>query len=553
MNTLPFPMVDVDVVIIGGGVSGLTIACDLARRGVRIRIIEQSMTPFQGSGGIGIQPRTIEVFEQLGIVRPLQRAGSTYPSTRLHMSPLGVTHRKVKLHEASPDVPYPNDWLVPQWRTEHILRQRLSELGLQVEFGSKVLNIEQDNEGATVRIHFRGLPQSIRSRYVVCADGSQSPVSKSLGLKLARSTSKEERMIVGDVRAAGVDRACWHVWPSPDKGVVGLCPLPHSDLFQLVMPLDDTETDPVLSEEAIQARWLAATGLKDIRLHCSGWLSIVRAQAGSPMPCRSGRVFHAGGADFAQLNGGSLDLNKGIQDAYNLGWKLALVLNGSPEALLDTYESERRAVVMADGKALPSKPSRSIKGGPVSGLSRGGRPLNLGPSYPASPLSMTSVATPAGRLKAGDRAPDAPCARQQTGQTTLFEEFRAGHFNFTVLAFGAKAIEALGICRWRDARGYLAMVRLVPIHTEHLAEDMNSVVDEGRHARAAYGVADDENMAFLVRPDGHIGLIAHEEWARLISLYVQRVAGFSLRQELAPPEGGNRCLATPGVLAPSQF
>jgi 2-polyprenyl-6-methoxyphenol hydroxylase-like FAD-dependent oxidoreductase len=532
MNAMPFPMVNVDVVIIGGGVSGLTIACDLARRGVRIRIVEKSMTPFQGSGGVGIQPRTIELFEQLGIVRPLQRAGATYPSMRLHMSTLGVTHRKVKLREASPDVPYPNDWLVPQWRTEQVLRQRLSELGRQVEFGAEVLSIEQDNEGATVRVQCRGVAQSIRSRYVVCTDGGQRPVRKPLGAKLARSASREERMIVGDVRASGVDRACWHVWPSQDKGVIGLCPLPHSDLFQLVMPLDDTETEPALSEQAIQARWLAATGLEDIRLHCSGWLSIVCAHAGSPKRYRSGRVFHAGGADFAQLSGGSLDLNKGIQDAYNLGWKLAFVLNGSPEALLDTYESERRAA-MAD---MWSKQSQWIKGAPVSGLSRGRRQLHLGPGYSGSAISVTSVGAHAGRLRAGDRAPDAPCARQQTGQTTLFDEFRAGHFSFTVLAFGANAIKALGACRWRDAKGYLAMVRLVAIRSEHLAEDANALVDEGRHARNAYGVADDENIAFLIRPDGYIGLIASDDWARSVRMYLERVAGFSLNPEEAPPE-----------------
>jgi hypothetical protein len=80
---------------------------------------------------------------------------------------------------------------------------------------------------------------------------------------------------------------------------------------------------------------------------------------------------------------------------------------------------------------------------------------------------------------------------------------------------------------------------------------VNALVDEGRHARAAYGVADDENMAFLVRPDGHIGVIAHEDWARLISLYMERVAGFTLRQEVAPPERVNRFISTLGVLAPS--
>lgn len=516
---------DVDVVIVGGGPAGLTLACDLARRGVSFRIIEKSVTPFNGSRGKGIQPRTIEVFDDLGIAQPLLQAGSTYPPMKVHLAFLGVKWHMIKLHQATPDVPYPNVWLVPQWRTEEVLRNRLAQLGRAVEFGVEAKDFEQDEHGVTVHVEREGVPRSIRARYVVGADGGRSFVRKKLGVQFIGTTTQEGRMIVGDLRVDGLDRSCWHVWPTLKGGMIGLCPLPHSDLFQLMMKLDASEGDPELSEQAIQARWMAATGLKKIHLHNPRWLSVFRPNVRLVERYRVGRVFLAGDAAHVHTPAGAQGLNTGVQDGYNLGWKLAAVLHGAPEALLDTYEEERMPVA-ANVLELSSKLYKTAKGGSLPKATRGDQERQLKLNYRSSSIALNAGGTRSRKVQAGDRAPDAPCSCQQSGQSTLFDAFRGEHF--TVLAFGAKAIEAVSKCRWSNAQGVETQVRVSALRTQHVADDATALVDEGRHARMAYGVADDENVTFLIRPDGYVGHIANQDWVRSIDQYLTNVVGFHL-------------------------
>src|SRR5260221_7304131 len=160
-----------DVIIIGAGPTGLTLACDLARRGVPFRIVDKAAEPFAGSRGKGVQPRTLEVFDDLGVVDQLLSAGSPYPRMNAHLWFLDLKWHMHRQVQATPDVPYPAVWLVPQWRTEKILRDRLERLGCRVEQGVEIVGVEQDQAGGRAQLRREGQTETGAGRYGGGAEG----------------------------------------------------------------------------------------------------------------------------------------------------------------------------------------------------------------------------------------------------------------------------------------------------------------------------------------------------------------------------------------------
>jgi len=498
-----------EVIIIGAGPTGLTLACDLARRGVPFRIVDKATEPFNGSRGKGVQPRTLEVFDDLGVVEELLSAGSPYPRMNAHLWFFNLKWHMHKQVQPTPDVPYPAIWLVPQWRTEKVLRDRLERLKCRVEQGVEVVGLEQDPAGARVQLRRAGQVRTVAASYVVAADGGRSFVRKSLEVGFVGSTTDEGRMIVGDLHVDGLSRNYWHVWPGAKGGRIGLCPLPHSDLFQLMMQLLPADDEPVLSEQVIQARWLAATGLKNIRLHDPTWLSLFRPNVRMVDRYRVGRVFLAGDAAHVHTPAGAQGLNTGVQDAYNLGWKLATVLRGAPASLLDTYQEERLPVA-ADVLGMSTKLYQS-KGMPKRGDAE--RQLLL--NYRGSSLAR-EVGWDQGKLRAGDRAPDAICDNS-SGRLRLFDLFRGTHF--TLLAFGAQAAAAIRDLEWTPSDS----LSKCSVRRSGSAAGYGTVIDTHGNAHAAYGVSDRDNVVFLIRPDGYVGLVAGRSWVDAVNEYQQAV------------------------------
>jgi len=499
-----------DVIIIGAGPTGLTLACDLARRGVPFRIVDKATEPFTGSWGKGVQPRTLEVFDDLGVVEELLSAGSPYPRMNAHLWFLALKWHMHKQVQATPDVPYPAVWLVPQWRTEEILRDRLERLGCRVEQGVEIVGLEQGQAGASAQLRREGQTETVAARYVVAADGGRSFVRKSLGIEFAGSSTEEGRMIVGDLLVDGLSRNYWHVWPTAKGGAIGLCPLPNSDLFQLMMQLRPSEDEPVLSEQVIQSRWLAGTGLKNIRLHHPAWLSLFKPNVRMVDRYRVGRVFLAGDAAHVHPPAGAQGLNTGVQDAYNLGWKLAMVLKGAPASLLDTYQEERLPVAAGVlGRSMKLYQSRGVP-------KRGDAERQLLLNYRGGSLTM-EIGWHHGKLRAGDRAPDAIC-ENSSGRIRLFDLFRGTHF--TLLAFGAQAAAAIRDLEWTP----VDILRKCSVRQSGIAEECETIIDTDGTAHAAYGISDKDNVIVLVRPDGYVGLIASRNWMDAVSEYRRAVA-----------------------------
>ncbi|HUR03864.1 MAG TPA: FAD-dependent monooxygenase [Nonomuraea sp.] len=405
------------VLIVGSGPTGLTLAIELARRGVDLRIVERSAEPPTGVRGKGLQPRTLEVFDDLGVIDEILATGSGYPGIRSYKGDQIVWEGRMdEPKEPSPGVPYPNLIMQPQWRTERILRDRLAELGHRVEFGTEVTGFEQDDQGVTATLSGG---ESVRCAYLVGADGGRSTIRKQLGVGFAGETYESERMLLADVKTGDLDRDYWHSWGSMEEQVMyfGLCPLPHTDVFQLVAPY--TGEDDL---RALVTRHAPHVHLDEIL-----WRSDYRINVRMAERFRVGRVFLAGDAAHVHSPAGGQGLNTGVQDAYNLGWKLAV---GSA-ALIDTYEDERMAVAAhVLGLSTRLHRERDIK--------RGDDTNQLDLAYLGSALSVGE--------RGGERL------------GTLFDEQRGAHF-LLLGATGREYGDAIRVLPALDGQEGVILVR----------------------------------------------------------------------------------------------
>ena len=495
------------VLISGAGPAGLTLGIELARRGVPCQVVNAAAGISPASRGKGLQPRTLEVFDDIGVLGAVWAGGREYPVVRGYSGRDVVWEgRMSEISEPTPDVPYPNGWMVPQWRTERILRDHLAGLGVGVRDGTELTGFTTDDDGVTATVAARDDEWQIRARYLVGTDGGHSTVRRVLGVGFAGETREGDRMLFGDLRVDGLDRDHWHMWSNaPDRSdTLGLCPLPGTDTYQFVAA--DPGTDFELDHDGVQALITARTGRDDIRLREITAISRYRANMRMAERFRAGPVFLAGDAAHVHSPAGGQGLNTSVQDAYNLGWKLAAVLAGADDTLLDSYEAERMPVAAG---VLRISTALHRQAGEGSGpMKRGRETQQLDIGYAGGPLAPGAgdgdLDGSGGVLRAGDRAPDAPALRGANGTVTrLFDLYRGPHL--TLLAFGA----SLAAPAHDLAAPYGPAVRTVPVlHTGEspAAAGPSAVVDEGGHAAKAYGIGADTLV--LIRPDGYVGAIS---------------------------------------------
>ena len=416
-----------DVLIVGAGPTGLVLACDLARRKVAFRLVERAEGLFPGARGKGLQPRTQEVLDDLGVLPAVHAAGSRYPLMQEWAD--GEPGREWDLVErppAEPGAPYAEGWMIPQWRTQEILYARLLELGGRVEFGTAVTAVRQDGDRVEADLDGPEGPATATAGYLVAADGGRSTVRRAAGVPMAGESVDPTPVLVADVRITGLERGHWHIWPKAPGGPAAICPMPggHPDDFQLFAQFPEGEPDT--SAEAVRGIVTDRTHLPAEAVGEVRWASAFRPVAALADRFRAGRVFLAGDAAHVHSPAGGQGLNTSVQDAYNLGWKLGQVLrHGADPALLDTYEQERLPVA-ADVLEISTSLHRA---GPVSGETRRGpRTDQLGIGYRGGPLSEARRAgLGEAALQAGDRAPDAVCTTAAGAVRRLFDVLRGPH------------------------------------------------------------------------------------------------------------------------------
>jgi 2-polyprenyl-6-methoxyphenol hydroxylase-like FAD-dependent oxidoreductase len=488
----------VDVLICGAGAAGLTLAIELARRGVSFRLIEKMDAPFHGSRGKGIQPRTLEVFEDWGIVDRVIAAGGPYPAQRLHLPDGGVAEEQLVEHvDSTPAMPYAMPLMLPQFLTERLLRTRLVELGRHPEFGCELVAFSQDETGVTAQLKHHAKEEVVHARYLVGADGGRSFVRQALGIGFPGKTLGV-RGLVADVMMTGLERDAWHRFNDGSmERQIAICPLAGTELFQIQAPIP-LEGDIDLTAEGLTAMLKDRAGRDDLVVLSVSWASAYQMNARLADRYRERDVFLVGDAGHVHPPTGGQGLNTSIQDAYNLGWKLAAVVRGAPDTLLDTYEAERRPIA-AGVLGLSTQLLDAAKRGDMR---RGRDVRQLGLGYVDSALSLELPERAQG-LFAGDRAPDAPLRGAGNQPTRLFELFKGTHW--TLLGYDVQ-------CDLVAPRAGLHI---------HIVGTDGDVIDEHGHFQDGYALSSGQWV--LVRPDGYVSAIVDSANVEALEMFFQRI------------------------------
>ncbi len=490
-------MKTIDVLIVGAGPTGAALAIDLARRGLDIRIVDKAPRAFDGSRAKGLQPRTLEVLHDLGALDDILAQGSLYPLLGVHFGPCTIPWRMFSNRRPTRETPFPSTWLIPQYLTDRALHERLARLGCLVEFGKELVEFTDHDEAVTAMLGTAEGIEKVSARYLVGADGGSSTVRRTLGIDFIGSTDEQDRILIVDAVVTGLSRKRWHIWPDARGRFVGACPLPNTDLFQWMIRLAPGEHPP-LEKATINARIQSRIGDRRVELQDIRCTSVFRPNIRLAKRYRKGRCLLAGDAAHVHTPMGAQGLNTGIQDGYNLGWKIAQVLAGADARLLDSYEAERLPIA-AGVLGLSTKKYEALSKLDPSSIRRGKDEQQLALSYHGGPLAPRSTDCTR-TLHVGDRAPDAELLGAAGERIRLFDLYRGPHF--TAIGYGIRGARELEGLRW-PSRG--APLERIAIGAAAACAD-RILTDPARSFGRAYGVSDDTLL--LVRPDGYLADIS---------------------------------------------
>ena len=345
-STHLLPDVLTDVLIVGAGPVGLSLALELARRGIRFRLIDQSAGPSTTSKAVGVHARTMEIFETLGLAERMISEGVIVRHGSFHLE--GGKLLELSFGELS--TMYPYVLCLPQSVTEGILIDELERLGARVERNTRLESFEQASEGVHALVAGADGERHIASRFLVGCDGAHSTVRHALGLEF-HGAPYPEQLILADVKVeTPLSREAMHLFFHSD-GLVAWFPLP-SGRFRIIADVSKRYPDapdripsPTMEEfqQIVSQRVSTPATLSD-----PAWLASFRVHHRKVSQYRQGRVFVAGDAAHIHSPAGGQGMNTGIQDAVNLAWKLALAVQGkATEDLLDSYSAEREPIARA--------------------------------------------------------------------------------------------------------------------------------------------------------------------------------------------------------------
>jgi 2-polyprenyl-6-methoxyphenol hydroxylase-like FAD-dependent oxidoreductase len=492
------------VLIVGAGPTGLVMAHELARDGIECRLIDKAPHRAMESRAIAIHSRTIESFELMGLAGDFLAVGQHIAGVNLYGDKDLIAHADFGRLETR----YPGVFGVPQDETEGLLGERVTKLGLNVERNTELVGLSQRSSGVSARLRKGGLIEEIEADWVMGCDGAHSTVREQLAIAFSGSTYPEH-FVLADIKLEGeVDHNEAQVWLVGD-GALAFFPLPE-DRWRLIITNSppDWKGEPSLAQ---CQQLLDGRGLGRLRLADPRWRAVFRIHRREAGQFRRDRVFLLGDAAHIHSPVGGQGMNMGIQDAFNLAWKLSLVIRnvGDPR-LLDSCEAERKpvdeAVIRQTDRAtrlvsLHGTVAHFIRDHMMSLLTRlpgfeerlGEGISGLAVNYRHSPIVEDRAGRTAGPA-AGDRAPDAPVAGARSGTALRLYELFAEHRHVLLLLGEPEAGMPVGPHRYPEH--IFAAYQIVPPGTSG-----GDYVDREGVVAQRYGAGP---AAYLIRPDGYV-------------------------------------------------
>jgi 2-polyprenyl-6-methoxyphenol hydroxylase-like FAD-dependent oxidoreductase len=491
--------------IVGAGPTGLVMAHELARDGIQCRLIDKAPHRAMESRAIAIHARTVETFELMGLADAFLSAGHRITGVNVYGESGRIAHAAFGML----DTRYPFVLGVPQDETERILEERVARHGVRVERNTELISLAQRDSGVSAWLRAGDRVEEVQTDWLLGCDGAHSTVREQLGISFSGATYPE-LFVLADVKVAGgLDHAEAQVWLHRE-GALAFFPLPE-DRWRLII----TNSPPDWHGEPSLAQCQAVVderGLDRFRLGDPRWTSVFRIHRREAARFRKDRAFLLGDAAHIHSPVGGQGMNMGIQDAFNLAWKLNLVLrNGGNPQLLDSYEAERKpvdeAVIRQTDRttrlvSLHGTVARFIRDHMMSLLSqipavaeKLGEGLSaLAVNYRRSPIveeHATGMAGPA----AGDRAPDAPLVAAKDGASLRLYDLFAGHRHVLLLLGNGPEVPPRILPCFPES--VFTAHRVVPPGIPG-----GDYIDREGIVARRYGSTP---AAYLIRPDGYVG------------------------------------------------
>ncbi|OCH86673.1 hypothetical protein OBBRIDRAFT_838007 [Obba rivulosa] len=530
------------VLIVGAGPAGLTLALTLLKNGVSVRIIDKASTYHVGQRGAGIYPRTIEVYNHLGILSDVLPASSQLVPIRTYKHPEGTEvvkeFRMLPHNDPTPPIPYFNLIMLGQDRAEEILRSHMEKYGCHVELGTELVSLEQYPEYVVARIaktrDDKQVVEEVACHWLVGADGAKGIVRKQIGLTFQGETrGVEQHMVIADFQLNGnFDRNFMHQWGEMSQKFVAMAGNAHGNNgWTLLGGGSGIDHAKIVADKTELIKFVhETTNRKDIDIGEIRWITEYKPNIRMVNKFGEGRVFVAGDAAHVHSFTGGQGMNSSVQDSFNLGWKLALVEKGlSAPSLLSTYNEERLPVITEMLKKTTRLQNKlaTAKSHDESVWSRDALLLQLGVNYrwssivvderaksedaPNQPLDVYGELSH--DLRAGDRAPDAPGLHKIRGPdsvdetTSLFRIFGCSYHTVLIFTSDGEGLEAILGAVKRYPADALCVALIVPKGgPAQSSADVDLVLlDQDGHAFTGYGVSHDETTVVIARPDGVVG------------------------------------------------
>jgi 2-polyprenyl-6-methoxyphenol hydroxylase-like FAD-dependent oxidoreductase len=515
--------VDADVLVVGAGPTGLMLANQLVRRGVQTRIIDRHPGPSRETRALGVQARTLEIYSQLGIATQAIELGKRAIGANMWAS--GRRTARVPLGDIGKDLsPYPFLLILGQDDNERLLGDALRQSGLNIEWNTELVGLVQLPDRVTARVkHPDGSISDVACRWVAGCDGSRSAVRELSAIPF-EGAAYEHVFFVADTQMTGPmvpDELNLYFWREGFHLFFPMRGANHWRIVGIVPPHLRGRGDLALDDVIPSIRQEAGA---DITLQNCSWFSTYRIHHRRAQRFRDRRCFLLGDAAHIHSPVGAQGMNTGLQDAYNLGWKLALVVQGRADAaLLESYEAERIPVA----RRLLSTTDRMftvvVSDTRMAGLFRTRVLANLmalamrvdriqklafltisqtGISYRDGPLAETLAGLPQAAPRAGDRFPWLRLKLSRSGPSEdIYTRLDDRCFNLVVIGQPAPPTDL-------SVMGDLLRTHVVPDDPANAPELRNRKIP----ATAFY----------LLRPDGYIGLAGTHLDAGAVMKYVSQ-------------------------------